>query len=309
MNELVIQQNRAEIAVSTETKELIQSSIADSTLERDRRLSEQIGAWLGGQALNDGLLATYITELHQQGKSPATIAQVVAAAKWLAKNHGVEIVGEVASKTLAGIRREGKDRGKGQVDGVEREDMLRVVTLAEADKTIGGLRDAALIRLMSDCLLRISEAVAVNVEDFEENSLTVQRSKTDQTGETATLYIGDKTKHLINRYLRKADITAGAVFVRFKTTKSGPQPTDQRLTDRAARYIIKHRAELAGVEGKVSGHSLRVGTAVSLSQAGAGISEMQDAGRWESQNMPGHYARVKEAEKGAVARYRYGKGK
>ena len=66
MNELVIQQNRAEIAVSTETKKLIQSSIADSTLERYRRLSEQIGAWLGGQALNDGLLATYITELHQQ---------------------------------------------------------------------------------------------------------------------------------------------------------------------------------------------------------------------------------------------------
>ena len=140
-------------------------------------------------------------------------------------------------------------------------------------------------------------------------NLQIQGSKTDQTGETATLHIGDKTKHLINRYLRKADITAGAVFVRFKTTKSGPQPTDQRLTDRAARDIIKHRAELAGVEGKVSGHSLRVGTAVSLSQAGAGISEMQDAGRWESQNMPGHYARVKEAEKGAVARYRYGKGK
>ena len=38
-----------------------------------------------------------------------------------------------------------KRRGKGQVDGVEREDMLRVVTLAEADKTIAGLRDAALI--------------------------------------------------------------------------------------------------------------------------------------------------------------------
>ena len=42
--------------------------------------------------------------------------------------------------------------------------MLRVVTLAEADKTIGGLRDAALIRLMSDCLLRISEAVAVDMD-------------------------------------------------------------------------------------------------------------------------------------------------
>ena len=112
--------------------------------------------------------------LYTEGKSPATIAQVVAAAKWLAKNHGIEIVGEVTSKTLAGIRREGKERGKGQVDGVEREDMLRVVTLAEADKTIAGLRDAALIRLMSDCLLRISEAVAVNVGDIQKSTLRIK---------------------------------------------------------------------------------------------------------------------------------------
>ena len=38
--------------------------------------------------------------------------QVVAAAKWLGNNHGIEVVGEITSKTLAGIRREGKDRGK-----------------------------------------------------------------------------------------------------------------------------------------------------------------------------------------------------
>ena len=180
MNELVTQQQSVRLAISTETKELIQSSIADSTLKRYQRLSKQIEAWLDGQILTDGRLADYITELYTEGKSPSTIAQVVAAAKWLAKNHGIEIVGEVTSKTLAGIRREGKERGKGQVDGVEREDMLRVVTLAEAEKTIAGLRDAALIRLMSDCLLRISEVVAVNVGDLHKSTLRIRSSKTDQ---------------------------------------------------------------------------------------------------------------------------------
>ena len=116
MNELVVRQQEQGLSISTETKELIQSSIADSTLKRYQRLSKQMEAWLDGQVLNDGRLADYITELYIEGKSPATIAQVVAAAKWLAKNHGIEIVGEVTSKTLAGIRREGKDRGKGQVD-------------------------------------------------------------------------------------------------------------------------------------------------------------------------------------------------
>ena len=188
MNELVVQQQETELAISSETKELIQSSIADSTLKRYQRLSKQIEAWLNGQVLTDVLLADYITELHTEGKAPTTIAQVVAAVKWLAKNHGIEIVGEITSKTLAGIRREGKERGKGQVDGVEREDMLRVVTLAEADKTIAGLRDAALIRLMSDCLLRISEVVAVNVGDIQKSTLRIKSSKTDQEGRGEVLY-------------------------------------------------------------------------------------------------------------------------
>ena len=63
INELVTQHKATELAVRTETKELIQSSMADSTLERYRRLSEQIEAWLGGQMLTDALLATYITDL------------------------------------------------------------------------------------------------------------------------------------------------------------------------------------------------------------------------------------------------------
>lgn len=92
------------------------------------------------------------------------IAQVVAAVKGVTKFYDIEIVGEVTSKTLAGIRREGKERGHGQVDGGEWDDMLRVVAFAESDKTIAGLRDAALIRLMSDYPLRISEAVTVMTE-------------------------------------------------------------------------------------------------------------------------------------------------
>ena len=57
MNELVTQQQSEGLAISTETKELIQSSIADSTLKRYQRLSREIETWLGGQMLNDVLLA------------------------------------------------------------------------------------------------------------------------------------------------------------------------------------------------------------------------------------------------------------
>ena len=241
--------------------------------------------------MNDGLLATYITELHQRGKSPATIAQVVAAAKWLSKNQGIEVVGEITNKTLAGIRREGKERGHGQVDGVEREDMLRIVAFAESDKTIAGLRDAVLIRLMSDCLLRISEAVAVNVGDLHKSTLRIKSSKTDQEGRGEVLYIGGPTLKLIDRYCTRGEIQSG------------------RLTTVSARRIIQARAKSAGVEGFISGHSLRVGSAVSLAQAGASVVDMQNAGRWKSPQMPAHSAKAELAERGAVARFFYGKGR
>ena len=58
MKDLAVVENQADrLLISTETKELIQSSIADSTLKRYQRLSKEIEAWLGGQMLNDALLA------------------------------------------------------------------------------------------------------------------------------------------------------------------------------------------------------------------------------------------------------------
>ena len=238
---------------------------------------------------------------------PLRSAQVVAAAKWLAKNHGVEVVGEITSKTLAGIRREGKERGKGQVDGVEREDMLRVVTLAEADKTIAGLRDAVLIRLMSDCLLRISEAVAVNVGDLHKNDAP-DKIFQDGSGRSWARYciVGGPTLKLINRYCTRGEIQIGALF---RHIRRGDHVQSGRLTTVSARRIIQARAKAAGVEGFISGHSLRVGSAVSLVQAGASVVDMQNAGRWKSPQMPAHYAKAELAERGAVARFFYGKGR
>ena len=42
------------------------------------------------------------------------------------------------------------------------------------------LRDAAMISLMSDCLLRISEAVAVDVEDIGEEGLQIHRERSER---------------------------------------------------------------------------------------------------------------------------------
>ena len=290
--------------ISDDAVDLIKASIAPNTLRAYRRSTYALEAWLNGRTLDDGLLADYITELHHQGKAPSTIAQVVAAVRWHGKHHGIDAVGTITQTTLAGIRREGRGRGRGQVDGMKWNDVERICTIAEIQNTIQGDRDAAMIRLMSDCLLRISEAVAVNIEDFDKHTLTIETSKTDQQGRGSTLYVGDTTITTIRRYQQKAGIESGALFRRIRR---GDRPTTERLTTQSARKIVKQRARDAGADGFISGHSLRVGSAISLAQAGATVVDMQTAGRWKSSHMPAHYAKAELAERGAIARFKYGK--
>ncbi len=145
---------------------------------------------------------------------------------------------------------------------------------------------------MSDALLRVSEAVALTVADLEAdgpNTVRVRKSKTDQGGEGAALFVGPSTVAAVRRWLEAAGIEDedAPIFQRMDKggTVRGP------LSTQSVRKIIKQRAKAAGVEGKVPSHSLRVGSAQSLAAAGAGLVDMQQAGRRSSPAMPGHYAR------------------
>ena len=300
---------RNQLVMGDKTEESVKASVAPSTAKTYRFAMQQLDIWLAGHSLSDNLLATYITELYQDGKPAATISKIVAAVKWTVKNHDAAIKNfplEFTVKTLADIRREGKDRGRGQVDGITWEEVEGVCALAEAEETVAGLRDSALIRLMSDCLLRISEAVAVDVADVD-SGLTIQPPEIDM--ETAdlpdgTLYIGAPTREVIERYCEAAGLTEGALFRRMRR---GDNITGSRLTVDGARHAIKRRARAAGVEGLISGHLLRVGSAVSLLQAGASVVDLQVAGRWKSTQMPAHYARAELAARRGIARFKYGK--
>ena len=293
------------LQIPKETESLIKVSVSENTLKAYQRALHNLETWLSGRTLSDALLAEYVTNLHKTGKTPATIGQAVAAVKWQLKHQSQETTNfPLTHTTLAGIRREGKDRGRGQVDGLTWQDVERVCLLAEMENTLAGLRDAAIIRLMSDCLLRVSEVVAVNIEDFQEKTLTLRSSKSDQEGTGESLYVCDATRDRLDWYSERSGITDGAMF---RHIRRGDHIQPNRITAHSARRIIKKRAADAGVKGFISGHSLRVGSAVSLAQAGATVVDMQVAGRWKSSEMPAHYAKAELAERGAIARFKDGK--
>ena len=131
------------------TAELIEKSFAENTVRNRRQALKQFQGWLQGREIRDGLLAEYITHLFDQGKAPGTISIVVSAVKWLLKhrNNGTPVELPITSATLSGIRREGRDRGRGQRNGLTWREVEKICAVQEADGTLRGLRNSAILRV------------------------------------------------------------------------------------------------------------------------------------------------------------------
>ena len=295
---------------------LVGASISDNTRRAYQSALNRLQAFLREQgqdlaALTDRQLAEYLGALHEAGTSPASASLACAAVRFLAKTTGqTSPAGPLSGRVLAGIRRKGKDRGRGQVTGIQWSQADTAAAIASnGDQDLAGLRDAGILALMSDCLLRVSEATALQVDHLALEAdgtarLTLEHSKTDQEGTGAVLFVGAPTVSRLRAWMTAAGIESGPLFRR---VRRGGVVGDASLSTQAVRRIIKRRADAADLEGHFSGHSLRVGSTQSLASQGASLVEMQTAGRWQSPKMPGHYARGQFAARGAVARLRYGK--
>ncbi len=289
---------------SVDVARLLEASIAPNTAKAYGDALRKLFQHLDGQPLTDTTLAGYLAHLYTRGLAPASVTVVVQAVRfWEKLDRRPSSVGPLTNRTLAGIRREGRNRGRGQVTGLTRETVKIMVQNAVATDTLAGLRDAALFRVMSDALLRIGEAVAIDCEhittEFDGSGrLLLVRSKTDQEGKGASLFLTARTVETIQQLQQRAGYTEGPLIRRML---KGDRMSNSRLTVDGARLAIKASAELVGIKG-VSGHSLRIGTAQELAQRGATLVELQNAGRWSDSQMPAHYTREQAAGKGAVAR-------
>jgi len=242
----------------TEMADLAARDLAAGTRGTYRRSSRRFDEWLDGPP-TDAALADYLVVLFERGIAPATAGVAVAAVADRAKREGLPSpLGERTARALSAFRRDAADRGPGQVVGISWKQADRMADLARASGNPAGLRDALLIRLASDCLLRVAEASALDISDiaFVDDWLrvVVRRSKTDQEGKGRVLYAGPPTADLARRWLRTGDIADGALF---RPVNKAGRIARTRLGARTMRENIKRRAAQAGIKGRVSGHSLR----------------------------------------------------
>ena len=164
----------------------------------------------------------------------------------------------------------------------------------ESEKTarFRGNLDVAVISLMRDAMLRVSEAAALIWSDVATEAdgtgrLLIRRSKTDAEGAGAVAFLSAPTMSALS-LIRNLAEGAASVF--------GLRPNQI-----SAR--IKQAARAAGLGEGFSGHSPRVGMARDLARAGIELTSLMNAGRWRTATMPAHYTRNEAAGKGAVAQF------
>lgn len=115
------------------------------------------------------------------------------------------------------------------------------------------LRDAALLSVAYDGGLRASEVIAATVDDIKAQPdgsgiLYLRRSKTDQVGEGAYVYLSADTMQRLERWLAVSTIVSGTVFraiyKRVWTVRKGqPARTDAKLLGGGKFILFERPAE------------------------------------------------------------------
>ena len=164
--------------------------------------------------------------------------------------------------------------------------------------TLRGAVDIAAIGLMRDCLLRPGEAASarwphLQREEDGSGQLAIPRSKTDGSGTDNVAYVSPTT-------IRALDEMCGI------KQELGMDSTDDRIFQMGSQQLRRHirnACESAGLKGRFSGQSPRIGMAMDLARSHVSRVALMNSARWESSSIPAHYTRNVAAGQGAVAQW------
>ena len=239
---------------------------ADFLRDRFNGTSERSDVW---NRVDLDMLNDYIADLRgRKGYRDTTTARKVAAIKsfftFLAQNGVIE---EPPTESL-GSPRVGRALPKFLTE--EEVDLL----LREADKTgtAEGQRDANILELLYATGLRVSELVSLNVQDvdFEESYIRCWGKGSKER----IVYAHDKALNGLQDYLSTSRMSLvgqnkeeAALFVNHR---------GERLTRQWVWNILKTYSKRAGIDRKITPHTLRHSFATHLLQKGASLRHVQE---------------------------------
>ncbi|KIU27037.1 integrase [Methylobacterium radiotolerans] len=184
------------------------------------------------------------------------------------------------------------------------ERLHRRVAEGEREVPLIALRNAALIAVAYDTLLRRSELVSLYIGDLQRGAdgsgtVLVRRSKADQEGEGAIKYLAPDTMTRVEAWLAAARLESGPLF---RPLTKGGRPGRAALGGAEVARVFREVAAAAGLKlpRLPSGHSTRVGATQDMFAAGFELLEVMQAGSWKTPAMPARYGERLRAQRGAA---------
>lgn len=234
-------------------------------------------------------VSAYIEQLMQE-KSKATVKQHLAAIRML---YDWLIIGQVMEHNPAHAVRGPKHVvTEGSTPILDAEQMKQLLGSIDTSSVIG-LRDRALIAVMTATFGRIEATLKMNIADYFEDSKNWSIKLHEKNGKTIVMPVQHRLEEYLDAYISAA---GGADAFPYELSKSGRvtkrQPlfrstrgrsgklTDNRLSRQDAWRMIKRRVKRAGISGRINNHSFR----------GTGITNYLENGGslTEAQRMAGH---------------------
>lgn len=219
----------------------------------------------GWQRVDKALLLMFIVHLKERGYTSTTIARKIAVFKtffhFLTERQYVE---HDPTATL------GSPKIVKQAPRVlSAEELERLVAAPTTNNTPKGWRDVAILEVLRATGARVSELVALNVDDVD---LTAQTIRVGQADKQRVIPLPQRALDALTRYLERGrpelatSTDVRALFI---------NPRGKRLTRQGLWLILKEYVRQVGITMPVSPHALRHAFAVRLLNEGKDLAKVQ----------------------------------
>ncbi len=159
------------------------------------------------------------------------------------------------------------------IDLISSTELERLLNAPDGDD-LKGARDKAMLELLFSTGLRVSELCALSrYLDWSRDEISVR----GKGGKVRPVFISKGAKLAIKKYLDKRGDTDDALFVHFGrgAKRAETESGSIRLSTRSVERLVKHYAIQAGIDKRVTPHTLRHSFATDLLRNGADLRSVQ----------------------------------
>lgn len=214
---------------------------------------------------NDATVKSYLSYLTKLGKTQSTVSRSLASIRSFYRY--LIFDGRVDENPTSSIHPQKAQRKLPQILTEKEIDLL----LAQPDiTTLRGCRDKAMLEVMYATGVRVSELIAMNVDDVN-LGVSIIHCRTDKTDRALPMY--KEAIRALEDYLTRVrpviinDRRQKALFMNLN---------GERLTRQGFWKIIKGYAESAGIEKDITPHTIRHSFATHLLENGAGVRDIKE---------------------------------